>query len=229
MSAKSTRFPSITLDKAILIATEARKFGKNISDAHLGGKPGSGGFVRKKASLGYYSLISGRGSNLVITDLADRIINNTSEDERVKAIKEAFLSPELFKKLYESAEKKTPIKLEFLGNVLVREHGVLPAAKNTFLANFIRSGIFAGLVKHSNESKDEIILLPFDDEEGIMNETTDQFDLFEKQKKPSAQFQTVELSLSSGTAKIIVPNTLTQEDSKKLKAQINILANIFDD
>ncbi|MEX2007218.1 MAG: hypothetical protein WD992_00400 [Candidatus Levyibacteriota bacterium] len=41
------------------------------------------------------------------------------------------------------------------------------------------------------------------------------------------EFQAVDLMLTNGKGRIIVPRDFTEDDAKKLKAQIDILANIF--
>lgn len=236
---KSPRFPSIDLDFAIEVVREARKFGKRTTDAYLAGKgkPSGGGFSRKKASLGYYGLISGRTPNLEITDLSDSIIYALNEKERAEAIKKAFLSYETFKKIYDTWEKNTPYEVQTLSNFAVRNFGVQESAKNEFINTFIKSGLYAGIIKYNGDDKSQIILIDdtqsatsYNEEAAEPQSPTSSVSTTEELASESIQMelQVVELSLENGKAKIIVPKVLTDLDAKKLKAQINILANIFE-
>lgn len=239
---RSPRFPSISLDYAIEVVKGASKFGQSISNIHIAGTGATSGgaFNRKRASLGYYGLVEGRdGNNLHITDLAMRIINPLSDEEKMQAIQEAFLHPDLFKRLYETTQKGVPVQINILGNILIRQYSIQASGKNEFLSTFIKSGIFAHLINYCDKSKTEIRLLSQnveaesipktsineDQNKVIPNKTnTVPYDTFSSQ---DSQTQVVELSLDNGQAKLIVPNKLTVTDAKKLKAQINILANIF--
>lgn len=232
VSARSSRFPSITLGYAVRVIEEASKFGKYITNSHIAGEGATkgGGFARKKASLGYYGLISGKGDKFEITSLADKIVNPLNDEEKTSAIQEAFLSPELFKKLYISTQKGKPINLSFLGNLLVREYSIQPSAKNEFLLTFIKAGIFANLARYHDDSKSEIILLDSKDNKKEVEEKSenlDPFAIFGNPQPKAPEIQMVELILTNGSGKIIVPRELTKEDAKKLRVQINLLANIF--
>lgn len=158
---RSVRFPSINLQFAIDVVKEARKFGKTITNNHLAGKgkPQGGGFVRKRAALGYYGLIDGRGEKIRITDLSESIIYSTSEEERKFALKKAFINPEIFNKLYKETEKNSVIDLEVLGNILVRQYGIAASSVKDFLSVFIKSGMLAGLIEYSSKDKRSILFL----------------------------------------------------------------------
>ena len=231
VSARSSRFPSITLDYAVRVIGEASKFGRHITNSHIAGEGATkgGAFARKKASLGYYGLISGKGDKFEITPLAGKIVNPLNDEEKMGAIQEAFLSPELFNKLYALTQKGKPINLSFLGNLLVREYSIQPSAKNEFLLTFIKAGIFANLIKYNGDSKSEIIFLEGKDKEKVEEKPVihDPFAIFGNTQQRAPEIQTVELILTNGTGKIIVPRELTKEDARKLRAQINLLANIF--
>ncbi|MEK7450560.1 MAG: hypothetical protein AAB662_01310 [Patescibacteria group bacterium] len=155
---RSSRYPSLSLEYAVKVIEEARKFGKNVTSANLGGTGAkSGAYIRKKASLGYYGLLSGTGDNLQITDLADKIVYAKSEEEKANSLRQAFLSPDLFSTICQKIEKNTPINLEVLGNVFIRDYGIQPSAKKALLQNFVSSGIFANVIKYSGENKRDII------------------------------------------------------------------------
>lgn len=227
-SAKSSRFPSITLDYAVKVVEEARKFGKDVTDTYIAGGKSvkSGAFIRKKASLGYYGLISGRGEKLQVTELAEKIVYPSNDSEKIESLKRAFLSPPLFNRLFSTMEKGVPIKLDILGNVVVREYGIQPAAREEFLSTFVKSGIYAQVLRYSNDSKDEIIVSAVEEPS---NKTQSSQEKTENPVGDENELQSAEIFLSEGKARIFVPKKLSQDDAKKLKIQINTFANIFDD
>lgn len=235
-SGRSARFPAYTLDTAIETVREARKFGKTVTDAQLAGNGSvkSGAFIRKKAALGYYGLIAGRSADVHLTDLAEAILYPKQGEEQ-KAIREAFLAPEIFKKLYSTATKNIPIALSAFGNILIRDYNIQPSVKNSFLSIFIKSGALAGLIKYSDDTKSDIIFL--DENENKEIDKDDELSDSSKELTPvyaydqitSPELQTVELILTNGKAKIVVPKDLTLVDVKRLKMQISLLANIIED
>lgn len=230
-TSRSARFPSVTLDYAVKVISEARKFGKILTDAHIAGEDSakSGAFLRKKASLGYYGLISGRGNDLTVTELAEKIIYPKTEQEKQDSLKKAFTNPELFKRLFDSIEKETPISVDRLGSIVIREHGVLPSAKERFIVTFIKSGNYAGLIEYNDKSKGEIILKKLDQPQPTP--TTPKpfpFSTFLEEDdavKEESSSQSVEISLSKGTGKIVVPAKFSGQDAEKLKRQIDVFVN----
>lgn len=243
-ASRSSRFPSLSLPYAISVVSDASRFGTNITDSHLAGNtsPKGGTFGRKKASLKYYGLIETEGEKIRITALAEKILRPVNDKEKVEGIREAFLKPELFNKLYISTQKNIPIEISLLGNILLREYGVQPAGKNEFISTLIKSGIFANLIKYNTSDKNEIIFLDpqgLSDKKNIVETEEKRLPLEMKEDigddtdasfpEEQSEEQIVKISLSQGRAKIIVPKQLTEEDIKKLKAQINILGNIFDE
>jgi len=154
----STHYPAISLDYAIKVVEKARVLGKSISDTTIagGGSTKSGAFTRKRAALGYFGLISGRGENLQITELAEKIISPLNENEKTSAIKESFLKPALYRKLYDTVEKEVSIEVSMLGNLVVREFGIQPSGKDDFMNTFISSGQFAQLINYIDGSKDRV-------------------------------------------------------------------------
>jgi len=231
---RSSRYPSIGLASAIKFIQEARTFGRKTSDVHIAGKgsPKGGAYIRKRAALGYYGLLEGRGQNLYISDLAESILFPQSEEERLSSVRNAFLTPDLFNHLYQETEKNVAIDLDVLGNIVVRQYGITPAAKEEFITVFIKSGIYAEVVAYSDETKSSIILIDNHSTEEIKEKEGYKGAVKIDKKKEefgSSELQTVELSLTQGQAKIIVPAKITALDVKKLKAQIDVLATDFDD
>ena len=239
-SSKSRRYPSIELSYAIDVVKEAAKFGTKITDTQIagGGSTKSGAFVKKKASLGYYGLIEGRGDNYEITSLSKSILYPKSDEEKKIAIQQAFTSATVFDEVYSIVAKNEEIDLDFFGNMIVREFGIKATAKEKFLNTFIKSGKYAGLIE---QVSDKTILVrnlyentDRDEEEGQEeipdNET---LTLPKKERNNSFEFegfnqQQAKINLSKGIGVISVPENLSKEDVKKLKAQIDILSNFID-
>lgn len=235
---RSSRSPSVSLEYCLKIIQDARKFGKHISSTNIagpGGSPKSGAFLRKKASLGYFGLISGSANDLQITDLSEKILFSVSEDEKSNALRESFLSPDLFKNIYDKLEKNTFIDLDLFGNVLIRDYGIQPSAKHRLITTFLSSGIFAGVVKISEDKKEFSLLSKNENQKPIVvgpEALTDIKSNMElKAEAPNTSYQAVDIDLSNGgKARIIVPKSkdLTKEDVKKLKVQIDVLSNFID-
>jgi hypothetical protein len=231
---KSARYPSIDLSFAIKVVEEARKFGRNITNSHLagGGSVGSGAFKQKKASLGYYGLISGKEDSIQITDIAEAILNPINDTEKEEAVRKAFLAPEVFKKIYDSTEKNKAIPLSTLGNLIIREYGIPISSKNDFLNTFIKAGVYAGLIQYGSD-KLEIIFLPDVTETSISikdEEVGKNTDFNQNAGSESiVESHWVDLALDNGKkARLIVPNDLTENDKKKLLAQMKLLTGDFD-
>lgn len=233
---RSSRFPSITLEYAVKVIAEARVFGREINDSHLAGKgvPKGGAFGRKKASLGYYGLLEGRGNSYRITDLAESIIFPSNETERIDALRKSFLFPELFHHLYDATQKNIPIDVDILGNVVVRNYKVSPNAKDEFLSNFIKSGIIAELVEYTDNKK-AIILR---EKPGATENTGELFEeVLPTEKKqlqeippmynaePELEGQVLDIKLEKGKGKFILPNDISINDATKIKALIDVLVN----
>lgn len=232
---RSSRYPAINLEFAVKVITEARVFGRSITNNHIAGKgvPKGGGFLGKKAALGYYSLISGRGDKLYITDLAESIIYSKGEEEKRSAIQTAFLSPESFNKLYSDTEKNVPIDLGVLGNLIIRQYGISPAGKKSFLSTFVSSGIFADLVEYSDEKKGAIILKEQVSKETEKNDIQVREESIHSQIGFKTDFQStetqkIELALENGKGYIVLPQEITPKDIKKLIAQIKIFGDEFE-
>lgn len=167
---KSPKFPGIGLNGAVKVITEAAKHGKSFKQetfATFGlkkagkGSAKSGAFLRRIAALKHFGLIEKKGNQIEFTELAMKILVPKDEAEKKEAIIQSFLTPELFKKLYDSTSKDIPIKKEDLANIAVREYGVTFRAKQRFISSFINSAEFAELLKFT-ENRNSVILTKTD-------------------------------------------------------------------
>lgn len=86
-----------------------------------------------------FGLIEGK-DNIKLTDLAKRILQPTSEQEKRDAISEAVNTPPLFNKLLNrfSGQETLP-NLDVLKNILAREYNVPPKTTYRVVSAFIRS------------------------------------------------------------------------------------------
>jgi hypothetical protein len=163
---KSPKFPAMGLDRAIEVIKEASKLGRTFQPETFAsfclrrdakGSVKSGAFIRRVAALKYYGLIEEKGSQIELTKLTEQILYPKDEQERIGAIRESFLRPLLFKKLYDAIEKEVSIKKERLANMSVREYGIAPNAMEDFISSFISSAKFAGFLKVDPNDKDSVI------------------------------------------------------------------------
>ena len=161
MVKKLRRYPGLTLESAIKIVEEARSGGKSISKGSLAtigrsdakGSTMSGAFRTKIAALSHFGLIEVEGPNIKFTQVADNIVYPVNEQEKKAALCKSFLSPQVFKELYEKLEHNVSIPNDLIGNLAVRDLGVSPSGKDTFLKNFVRSGKYVGLLEYDEGSQ----------------------------------------------------------------------------
>ena len=233
---RGSGYPFINLEEAINIVKKARVFGKNLTDTQLAGEGSSksGPFKQKKASLRYFNLISGREEDTHVTDLAEKIIYPKFGEEE-SAIQESFLSPSIYKSIYQNIQKQQNVNVEMLGNMIIRDYGVNAKFKSKFLRDFIKSGIFAKIIKYTDQSKNEIIFLEIESTKGndILEST---FLEPQKQENPeyrpkieimdqSLDYTTNEITVSTGVARLIVPKSieLTDNDIKRIHSYVDLL------
>jgi len=127
-------FPVTTLIVAEEVVKAVSDAGGKISSKAISASLGDikgGALARKIASAKRWSLIKGSGI-LEITALGKKIVHNINEDELVQSRKEAFLSVELFKKLYERFGVKLPTEQTFIA-ILVREYELTDKNARTML------------------------------------------------------------------------------------------------
>lgn len=168
---KSPKFPSISLETAVKVIQEASKHGerfKRESFATFGAKRSdsksykSGAFLRRIAALKYFGLIETKGDEIIFTEVAKKILAPKNDEERKETIIQCFLNPPLFQNLYNTHSKNTPIKVDDLANIAVREYGITLKAKKDFISSFIGSAMFAGLLKYAGDEKKLIVFTDYD-------------------------------------------------------------------
>lgn len=159
MTERGKGFPRLSLSSAVKIIETASKFGKSWSKeqfAGFGSQSGagsakSGAFANRVAALKDYGLITATKENISLTDLSIQIAKPVTEDERDKAITQAFMNVEVFKKLFESLEAGEELSLDQVAQSAVFTLGISRDSKDKFLNVFIDSGRLVHLVVHNKE------------------------------------------------------------------------------
>lgn len=204
------------LSTMVDITKKAYKAGKVINKQILAnacvesgiGSTKSGIFNHKLAALKHFNLASVESNLITFTLLAEKIASGESGNLEI-----AFLAPTSFKELYETVEKDISINKETLENIANLQIGISEVGKKRFVTNFIKSGIYAGLVSQSLKSRDEVVVTEQEEQPEYVQKTT---------TSQQVDVQKAELVTSRGKATIIVPKDLNLSDKDKLKAQIDL-------
>lgn len=96
-----------------------------------------------------FGLIERKGqkaqARILLTDLAKRLLMPGDNAELMASRAAAFLTPAIYRKLFERYRGAPIPKVEFLANVLVREHKLLESVASTAAQAFIDSAKFSGM------------------------------------------------------------------------------------
>lgn len=176
MAERGKGFPRISLSSAIQIVEAAQKFGKSWSKEQFAGfgakgnagSHRSGAFAARLSALRDYGLIVTDKESVTATDLAQVIAKPINEQERKRSIKQAFLSVDAFRKIYESLDADTALPRDKFAGYAVAELGVSRDSMDKFVNVFIDSGLDVDLVDYNKESK-EITLLGRGSDDSVEN------------------------------------------------------------
>jgi hypothetical protein len=146
---RSTAYPAIPLGEAIeyskkLIAAYPKsQFDRASAAASMGYATLSGASAPKVAALAHYGLLDRKGNAYKNSDLAERILHYSTEEEKAEAILEAVKHPKLFESLIgEYSGRALP---PTLNNILVRQYKIGLKVADTVVQIFKDSLEFAGL------------------------------------------------------------------------------------
>ncbi len=232
---RSTAYPAIDLESAIEYASLIKKnlgsgpYSRSSVAVGMGYQGITGASAPKAAALVYYGLLVRSGEVYSLSALADRILIETSAEDKQLAIVEAINSPKLFNALI--AKYRNSALPTLLSNILVREYGITEKASQDVVKMFRSSLEFAGLLKNG------IIIesTPLTNEVAKIEESSPMDNPLTIDSQPEISvkqqdMQAVDINLSDGRARIIVPDfkKMNKEDVKKLKALIDILSNFID-
>jgi hypothetical protein len=165
MAERGKGFPRLSLASAIKVVDVASKFGKTWPKeqfAGFGSQSGassakSGAFAARVASLKDYGLIVADKDSVSLTDLSIQIAKPVTEQERIKAIEQAFMNVEVFKNLFDSLESGEALSIDQVAQYAVFSLGVSRESKDKFLSVFIDSGRFVKLVEYNKEQSTIIL------------------------------------------------------------------------
>lgn len=181
MAERGKGFPRISLSSAIQIMESAQKFGKSWTKeqfAGFGAKSNagshkSGAFAARLSALRDYGLITTDKESVNATSIAQIIAKPINEQERQDSVRQAFLSVDTFRQVYEGLDVGTALPRDKFAEYAVTVLGVSRDSMDKFVNVFIDSGAEVGLVDYNKESK-EITLLERKAEEVTIIERHDQ-------------------------------------------------------
>jgi predicted nucleotide-binding protein len=125
-------FPRDTFKRSIAIAESIEKnnagkpYDRLDLAKSLNWSPNSSGFRQLITSSGRYGLTEGSYSadKITLTSLGSSIVAPTTEEEKAQSLREALLTPDLFRKVAEYYDRKMLPKEELFKNTLRKEFGV---------------------------------------------------------------------------------------------------------
>lgn len=167
---RSTGYPGVDLDSAILITKKVHEYGSMDRETLarvLGHESLSGPALAKLAAVRHFGLVEYKEGKVSLSELGKRIIAPLSEEEKKQATAEAFLKARPFDELYRDRRKEIALEKDMLINIATRQLGIMPKAASEFLEVFVRSGKTAGLIEEINEKSVRLLEQPF---KGIITE-----------------------------------------------------------
>ncbi len=160
MGERGKGFPRLSLASAIQIIETAAKFGKTWPKeqfAGFGSKSGagssrSGAFAARVSSLKEYGLIGTDKDKIHITDLGTKIAKPVTTEERDNAIKQAFLTVDTFRQLYEHFDSDLILNTDQVSEHAVYNVGISRESKDRFINSFVDSGKYVKLIEENKEN-----------------------------------------------------------------------------
>lgn len=150
---RSTPYPGLTLSDAIIATEQLRKaygagsaYSRETVAEALGHQSLSGPATKKIAALTHFGLLRRDATVYRQSEVADRIFNFLTEEEKRQAILEAFQSPALYQRLVNDFnDKALPTSLD---KVLIRNYNITESSAKTAAKIFTESAIFAGVLQN---------------------------------------------------------------------------------
>lgn len=150
---RSTPYPGLNLADAIIATEKLRKaygattaYSRETVAEALGHQGVTGPASKKIAALTHFGLLNREGAVYRQSDIADRIFNNLTDEEKRLAIIEAFNKPALYQRLISDFDTKAvPTALD---KVLIRNYTISEAGARSAAKNFIDSANHAGVLQH---------------------------------------------------------------------------------
>lgn len=147
------RIPIFDLEDAIRVAKTISDIGRGRldSDSIARSMGYSNSTVRHHInSAKHYKIVESKGDLVKLTELGVSIVHPTSDEEYINSKIKAFMSCDIFSKIYERYKGKDLPQADILANIFARDEGVSFKTKDRTVENFIQSGIIADLIKPEN-------------------------------------------------------------------------------
>jgi hypothetical protein len=159
-----TRFPGYSLADSVHVAKVIyERGGGSASPEHLASyleykSTSNGAYLSRVGAARVFGLIAKSGNLLVPTPLAHRILSPVYPEDAKKALVEAFLNVDLFKRVYEDF-KGRELPPEFgLKNALRNQYGVVSGRVDTALRSLQESAETAGFFETRMGARTHLIL-----------------------------------------------------------------------
>lgn len=148
---RSAAYPSVSLEDCITLLKQLHEnlgsgpYDRLSAVQALGYKGISGAASSKVAALVHFGFLERLGSGYKETERARTVLMPIDTTEELNAIRESFLSPTLFNKLYSDFKGAAlPVKLDV---ILARQYKITEQASKDVASIFITSAQYAGYLK----------------------------------------------------------------------------------
>lgn len=183
--------------------------------------------ARKVAALVHFGLLERDKSTYRVTSLADQILHPKDDEERTRAIREAFVRPAVFNELCDkyAAEGKVPRQLS---NLLFRDHQISRNAASDVAQVFLESGTYAGVLNEggwfTNANDGAVVESTPPAPAPAEAPTAPRLTSPPAPEAVTAQDQQrFEIGLSAGRAQLVVPVELNRNDIVKLRKLLELI------
>lgn len=166
---RTTGFPVVPLPEAESILRDAGKYGFEHSLSAFARAMGhettnSGAFRQRLSAFRDWKLVAGRGDLISFTDIGRTLAVPPSDEARRTSLRTAFMSFDLFARMYDALAKGETLDPEQLGAVAVHNYGVSPKSRSKFVESFGLSAEAAGLGETSDDGS--LLLRGSDEDSG---------------------------------------------------------------
>ena len=168
---KVRSYPVHTLQDSLAVAEAIQKsnsglpFDRVLLARALNTTPASSSFTMRLNSSAKYGLTQGRYNDhsIAITQRGEATVAPKDADERRRALREAALEPDVFRRFYEMLDGKAMPRAEYAQNLLQRELDIQPDLSAECLLIAEANGLFADILSRDN-SGDLLVALTSVDE-----------------------------------------------------------------
>lgn len=156
---RSKSFATFALPNSVALIKKASASGDELKTSALATYAGhsshtSGPFKQKLASLREWGLITTNGSGVAnLTDIAKELAHPTDEQATNQFLLTAFQNCSIFWNLYRDLAKEMEMETDTVVNHAIKNFGIKPSAKNSFIKSFIDSAEAVKLAERVGNSK----------------------------------------------------------------------------